>query len=397
MISLDVTALFINIPKELVLRAIKKHWNDIAPNTKFNLSQFLYAVEIILDSTSFSFNGKFYEQIFGSPMGSPLSSILTDIVRDDLKTHCLGFFSFAVPVFYRYVDDIFAIVPRAKIDEINVIFNSYHQRLKFTHEIESDSCINFLNTSDPKPTCSNRYINFYSNHPFKYKINTIFNLVDHAILLSDDQFHDKNIDVMKQILLNNCFLTHVINHYICKKLNFLKHRVNSIPGNGESSTDKPSYIALSFVEGLSDDIDRMFKNMGFTVIYNIPKKLNSLIKRGKDGLPISNRTEVVYKINCKNYSASYIGQAKRYLSTRVKEHFNNIKMHASNLSVISKHKLEFNHDFDWSAPDILHNEKYLRKRELAEMFFIKKFDNIINSQKNTENLNNIYDKLIKVV
>ncbi|KAL6417181.1 hypothetical protein ACFW04_014610 [Cataglyphis niger] len=104
---------------------------------------------------------------------------------------------------------------------------------------------------------------------------------------------------------------------------------------------------------------------------------------------LSNRTEVVYKINCKNCSASYIGQTKRHLSIRVKEHFNNIKMHASNLSVISKHKLEFNHDFDWSAPNSLHNEKHIRKREIAEMFFIKKFDNTINSKKDTENLNNI--------
>ncbi|XP_050458275.1 uncharacterized protein LOC126855029 [Cataglyphis hispanica] len=328
---------------------------------------------------------------------------------DDLETQCMSLLSFAVPVYYRYVDDIFAIVPRAKVDEINLIFNSYHQRLKFTHEIESDSYINFLNTSVirsngkiltnwyRKATCSDRYINFYSNHPFKYKLNTIFNLVDHAILLSDDQFHGKNIDVVKQILLNNCFPTHVINRYICKRLNFLKHRSNSILDNGESGTDKPSYIALPFVEGLSGDVGRLLKNMGFTVVYNIPKKLNSLIKRGKDGLPISNRTEVVYKINCKNCSASYIGQTKRHLSTRVKEHCNNIKMHASNLSVISKHKLEFDHDFDWSAPDILHNEKHVRKREIAEMFFIKKFDNTINSQKDTENLNNIYDKLIKVV
>ncbi|KAL6419279.1 hypothetical protein ACFW04_014008 [Cataglyphis niger] len=105
MISLDVTALFTNIPKELVLRAIEKRWNDIALNTKFNLSQFLYA-------------------IFGSSMGSPLSLILADIVMDDLETHCLGLLSFAIPVYYRYVDDIFAIVPRAKIDEINVIFNN---------------------------------------------------------------------------------------------------------------------------------------------------------------------------------------------------------------------------------------------------------------------------------
>ncbi|KAL6418590.1 hypothetical protein ACFW04_011984 [Cataglyphis niger] len=319
--------------------AIKKHWNDIAPNTKFNLSQFLYAVEVILDSTSFSFNRKFYEQIFDSPMESPLSPILADIVMDNLETHYLSLLGFAVPVYYRYVDDIFAIISLLSVRNGKILTNWYR-----------------------KPTYSNRYINFYSNHPFKYKINTIFNLVDHAILLSDDQFHGKNIDVVKQILLNNCFPTHVINHYIYKRLNFLKYQINSIPGNRESSTDKPFYIALPFVEGLSDDIGRLFKNMGFTVVYNISKKLNSLIKRGKDGLPISNRTEIVYKINCKNCSASYIDQTKRHLSTRVKEHFNNIKMHASNLSVISKHKLEFDHDFDWSAPDILHNKKHVREK-----------------------------------
>ncbi|KAL6421230.1 hypothetical protein ACFW04_013653 [Cataglyphis niger] len=163
----------------LVLRTIEKRWNDIAPNTKYNLPQFLY-VEFVLNSTSFSFNGKFYEQIFGSPMGSPLSPILADIVMDDLETHCLSLLSFAVLMYYRYVDDIFAIVPRAKVDKINLIFNSYHQHLKFI-VIRSNG--NILTNWYRKPTCSNRYINFYSNHLFKYKTNIIFNLVDYAILL----------------------------------------------------------------------------------------------------------------------------------------------------------------------------------------------------------------------
>jgi len=65
--------------------------------------------------------------------------------------------------------------------------------------------------------------------------------------------------------------------------------------------------------------------------------------------------------------------------------------------VVSKHKIEFNHDFDWSYPNILHKEKHLRKREIAEMFHIKKNNNTINLHKDTENLNNIYDKIIKVV
>jgi len=43
---------------------------------------------------------------------------------------------------------------------------------------------------------------------------------------------------------------------------------------------------------------------------------------------------------------------------------------------------------------MLHKERNRKKREIAEMFFIKKFNNNINLQKDTENLNPIYDKII---
>jgi len=46
-------------------------------------------------------------------------------------------------------------------------------------------------------------------------------------------------------------------------------------------------------------------------------------------------------------------------------------------------------------PNILHKEKNRRKREIAEIFFIKKYKNkSLNLQKNTDNLNPIYDKII---
>ncbi|XP_071579195.1 uncharacterized protein [Temnothorax nylanderi] len=147
LISLDVTALFTNIPKELVIMGIKKRWDDISQNTKMNLTQFLHAVELVLGSTSFYFNGQAYEQIFGSPMGSPLSPCLADIVMDDLETQCLASLDFVVPFFRRYVDDIFAIIPRSKIDVILDAFNGYHPRLQFTHEKEINGSISFLDTT----------------------------------------------------------------------------------------------------------------------------------------------------------------------------------------------------------------------------------------------------------
>ncbi|EFN72744.1 hypothetical protein EAG_00030, partial [Camponotus floridanus] len=45
-------------------------------------------------------------------------------------------------------------------------------------------------------------------------------------------------------------------------------------------------------------------------------KLNRFIKTGKDPLPLMSHSDVVYKICCKQCSASYVGQTSRQLSTR---------------------------------------------------------------------------------
>src|SRR5580765_4521485 len=271
MISLDVTSLFTNIPKELVLKGIEKRWDDISGITSFNLAQFLCAVEVILDSTSFCFEGQFYEQIFGSPMGSPLSPILADIVMDDLESFCLSSLDFVVPIYYRYVDDIFAIVPSDKINVLLSTFNNYHKRLKFTYKIESNYSLNFLNTTVlrfnnklmtnwfRKPTWSGRYINFHSCHPLKFKINTIYNLVDHAISLSDYRFHHENLEIVKNILSNNCFPSKIIKRYIHKRIKFLKQKNSNI--NIEDNTDKLNksiektpFLSLPYVNNLSENM-----------------------------------------------------------------------------------------------------------------------------------------------
>jgi len=97
------------------------------------------------------------------------------------------------------------------LDSILTPFNSYHPRVKFTCKIESNNKFNFLNTSviradngtlltNRKPTYSGRYINFYLSHLYQFKLNTIINLVDHAIILSDEKFHACNLATVKSIL-----------------------------------------------------------------------------------------------------------------------------------------------------------------------------------------------------
>ena len=76
------------------------------------------------------------------------------------------------------------------------IFNSYHQRIQFTHEVEINNTISFLevlmerknnkiNELVQETTFSGRFLNFYSNHIKSHKIGIIYNLVDRAIHLAD--------------------------------------------------------------------------------------------------------------------------------------------------------------------------------------------------------------------
>jgi len=65
------------------------------------------------------------------------------------------------------------------------------------------------------------------------------------------------------------------------------------------------------------------------------------------------QSECVYKINCLDCDASYVGQSKRQLATRIKEHKEDTNKKNGSLLVISNYRLEKNHEFNWGETRIL--------------------------------------------
>jgi len=76
---------------------------------------------------------------------------------------------------------------------------------------------------------------------------------------------------------------------------------------------------------------------------------------------------VWYKLQCRNFNVSYVGQTKRQLLTRVKEYISNIKLDPTKHSVVSEHILTSNHSFDWKNVKILDYERNYYKRLTSEM------------------------------
>ena len=101
------------------------------------------ALDLILTSTYFNFDGKRYRQIEGSPMGNPLSPFFAEVVMRDLETSCMKKLNFKPLVYFRYVDDIFCIVPVDKVDHMKEIFEKYHTKIRFTSEMEKHKFLSF--------------------------------------------------------------------------------------------------------------------------------------------------------------------------------------------------------------------------------------------------------------
>lgn len=94
--------------------------------------------------------------------------------------------------------------------------------------------------------------------------------------------------------------------------------------------------------------------------------LKSFIKVHKDKIETGSRNNVVYKISCKDCNATYVGQTKRLLKNRIKEHYRHITRNTDQNSVITDHRLS-GHEFDWDNIDILDEETNLHERLISEM------------------------------
>jgi len=120
------------------------------------------------------------------------------------------------------------------------------------------------------------------------------------------------------------------------------------------------------------------------LVYKCNNKLNNIIKPNKDPLPYMQNSNVVYKISCSDCPSTYIGQTKRQLRTRVKEHKQNVNKKTDSLSVIAEHIQNTGHKIDWENPKILDFETNYNKRLISECIHIKRHPHNINKKTDTE-------------
>ena len=130
-------------------------------------------------------------------MGGPASSVIAEIYMQAHESTALTTTSNPPKVWERFVDDVFLIIKKSSLEGFFNHVNGLHDQIKFTIEKETDNRLPFLDTlikrNDDgsiyilvyrKPTHTDQYLNFHSNHQVSAKesvVSALFTRADNII------------------------------------------------------------------------------------------------------------------------------------------------------------------------------------------------------------------------
>mgnify|MGYP001545966652 CR=1 FL=1 len=179
-------------------------------------------------------------------------------------------------------------------------------------------------------------------------------------------------------------------------------------GKKEESEKSRGMIVLPYVKGTSEKMMRVLRKHRFATAMKPHTTLRRLLVHPKDKLEAG---DGVYSIDCKNCSGKYIGETKRKLNTRVKEHRDEAEKVGSSLpftranrkqsqsqqwsSAITDHTVQNNHIMDWDSARIVQKESDWRTRGIIEALWIRKTRTNINRDEGRHHLTHLYDDLLE--
>ena len=122
----------------------------------------------------------------------------------------------------------------------------------------------------------------------------------------------------------------------------LKRNKTTLSQNSQTQTQIKTYLPLPYFPVITNKLEKVFKMHNINIAYDGNGKLRDWFETTKTK---QNKEEKsgVYQLTCASCNKFYIGQTKRQLRDRVKEHKANIKNNQPHLSAMAKHCLEENH------------------------------------------------------
>ena len=329
-------------------------------------------------------------------MGLPLAPVLANLFLSYYEKKWINQFDGIKPDFYRrYMDDIFCVFNGENdAKEFFDHLNSRHPSINFTMELENDHKLAFLDVlidnSHPdsittsiyrKSTFTGLLTNFNSFTAFSYKTGLIKTLIDRMCKINNTWigFH-KDLENLRTIFIRNCYPSHLVDKIFERYMSTIQSN-NPIDASNQKTV---KYFKLPFIGNYSKIAQKklmlLSKRYCKTTLFKLAFrsfKVGDLLSP-KDKIPFALKSGVVYKFVCGGCRAAYIGETRRHLTTRIKEHLRSNK--SSHVFIHLDNNPNCKRLSNESCFSILDSDSNQFKLRLKEGLIISKEHPVLNAQ-----------------
>ncbi|CAH0694350.1 unnamed protein product [Spodoptera exigua] len=178
------------------------------------------------------------------------------------------------------------------------------------------------------------------------------------------QYIDAEFDHLRQVLENNGY-----NWRQCTRM------ASSSSKRRRPAVAERTPAFLPYVKGVTDTIGHLLRRRySIRTIFRPPGQLRHLLRSPKDKDPLA--VPGVYMIPC-DCGSNYIGETRRNITTRLKEHIRSVKNRDTHTSAVAEHACSTGtaHFLRFDKVSVLAREKYFVPRKLREAIEISRRPN----------------------
>ena len=340
--------MFPNVPLKKTLEVVREELeNDdtLQMRTKWEIDDNMKLLEISIETYFKTLGGKIYFQRDGLPSGKSISKPLAGIYMHWFeRTYVFNDnnqFKDNIVFWKRQVDDIFFVWKGSK-EELELfvwLLNGVEYRVQFTLEVEKEGFLPFLDVGllkadgklvtriYRKPTHTQQYINWNSNHPKNMLLGDLKALIHRAHVICDlKEDLLEELDLLKDVFIGNGYPEHLVT----KTLNeswpreTLKAVLKGVQLDVEVENQKDFFEVLHapYVKGFSEGLQRKLRKLQIGLV---PKKQDTIysnlckLKQKGDWVECK---YVIYSVPCKKCGVRYIGETGQHFCQRTKQHQN---------------------------------------------------------------------------
>ena len=431
---MDVKSLYTIIPHKDGLNALKYYLNkrvikDPPTDTILRLA------ELILTLNSFTVSDKYYRKTSRVAMGTKFGPSYANLFLGKIEEQLADSYKEQKPVLYlRYIDDIFGIA-QMKENELRswmAFFENLHPSVEFTSSISQSSVVfldatisienNSISTNVHfKPTDSHSYLLYNSFHPKKCKDSIPFSqILRLRKLTSNNQQFETNVQDLLQFFKIREYPSAILESAKEKAKSYTQEKLLSTKGDHEKRTQLPfvtryhpqinkvyqvlrnNWKMLQEDSTLFDQLPllstRRNKNIRDLLVHTRcaeNSKVRGAFPCGRNRCITCNHTceaqeingpdskwiipsaytcvstNLVYFIKCLKCDKLYIGETKRMLSERFREHRRHIVKHFTS-SPVAQHFTSSGHNLSDLKVGVMAECSSDRQRKTFEMRLINR-------------------------